>query len=102
VRFEEEDVLAQRIRDAIIQPVKDQVPVKICLSGPIVTQDKDKDMSEDNNGNKSESKDGGNSRFEIAAGILSTLVLMGIGQLSANKCTIVATIMGLVSLHTPS
>ncbi|KAK3806478.1 MAG: hypothetical protein J3Q66DRAFT_359176 [Benniella sp.] len=68
LRFEEEDVLAQRVRDAIIQPVRDQVPVKICLSGPIVTQDKDKDRS-----------DGGISRFRIAAGILSTLVVMGLG-----------------------
>ncbi|KAF9365427.1 hypothetical protein BGX34_010054 [Mortierella sp. NVP85] len=82
VRFEEDDVLAERVRDAIIQPVMDQVPVKICLSESIVTQDKDKDRSEDNNENTSKSRDGDISTFNIAAAIISVALgaaAIGIG-----------------------
>jgi small GTP-binding protein len=64
VRFEEEDVLAERVRDALIQPIKDQVPTKICLSRPILTQKDDQDEGEDGNGDEDEGrdKDGGKDK----------------------------------------
>ncbi|KAF9365425.1 hypothetical protein BGX34_010052 [Mortierella sp. NVP85] len=87
VRFEKEDVLAERVRDALVQPIKDQVPIKICLSGPIVTQKDDQDDVEDGNEDEDEDrnkdrgkdkhKDKGAKTLAITTAVIASLALVG-------------------------